>query len=478
MDERRVDVAIIGAGTAGLSARREAKKAGASVVLIEGGTHGTTCARVGCMPSKLLIQAAEVAHELATASRFGIEIEGTARVNGRAVLERVRRERDRFVGFVLDAVDGIPGEEKLEGTARFEGPTTLRVGEHTRVIARAVVIATGSTPWIPPELETLRDRRLVSDQVFAFEDLPESIAVMGMGVIGLELGQALHRLGVRTVCLTPSIRVGPVTDPVVREKAIEVFDRELDLHVRIRDLAAKETGDGVRLSWRERDGSAGETTVDYLLATSGRRPALAHLGLDQAGILLDDRGLPCFDPRTGQIEDLPVFLAGDASDYRPLLHEAADEGRIAGENAARYPDVMAHVRRTRLTVVFSDPQIGIVGRRYDRIDPEAVTVGEVSYDDQGRSRVMGKNSGHVRIYAENGRGTLLGAEMLGPRVEHTAHLLAWAVQRGLTVDDALAMPFYHPVVEEGIRTALRDLAARLRLREKAEPRALDVGPGT
>jgi dihydrolipoamide dehydrogenase len=91
---------------------------------------------------------------------------------------------------------------------------------------------------------------------------------------------------------------------------------------------------------------------------------------------------------------------------------------------------------------------------------------------------MGKNRGHVRIYAETEGAALLGAEMLGPSVEHTSHLLAWAIQQSLTVDCALSMPFYHPVVEEGIRTALRDLAAKLKLEETLEPRCMDCGPGT
>ena len=172
MKRREVDVAIIGAGTAGLAARREAKKAGASVVLIEGGPYGTTCARVGCMPSKLLIHSAEVAHEVSTASNFGVEIQGRPKINGKAVLERVRRERDRFVGFVLDSVDDIPREEKIAGYARFDGPGTLLVEDHTRIEAGAIVVASGSSPWIPSNLSGLGDRLLISDDIFECEDLP------------------------------------------------------------------------------------------------------------------------------------------------------------------------------------------------------------------------------------------------------------------------------------------------------------------
>jgi dihydrolipoamide dehydrogenase len=469
MERRKVDVAIIGAGTAGLAARREAKKAGAQVLLIEGGPYGTTCARVGCMPSKLLIHSAEVAHEVATASSFGVEIQGNPRVNGRGVLERVRRERDRFVGFVLDAVDDIPGEEKLAGYARFDGPGRLVVDDQPLIEADAIVVATGSSPWIPPNLAGLGDRLLVSDDVFELKDLPGSVAVVGMGVIGLELGQSLHRLGVRTLCLTPSSRVGPLSDPVIKAKAIEVFGQELNLHVGVLDLQARLTDEGVHLQWLNPDGSRQEETVEYILASAGRRPNLHRLDPAKAGIPLDDRGLPPVNPGTSQIANLPVFLAGDVSGHRALLHEAADEGRIAGHNAARYPEVRTFLRRTLLSVVFSDPQIAVVGAPYNRLAGDRIEIGEVSYDDQGRSRVMGKNRGHVRIYAETEQGTLLGAEMLGPSVEHTSHLLAWAVQQQMTVDAVLRMPFYHPVVEEGIRTALRDLAAKLNLEEMLEP---------
>jgi len=190
-------------------------------------------------------------------------------------------------------------------------------------------------------------------------------------------------------------------------------------------------------------------------------------------------GVPRVDPRTMQCGAAPVFLAGDVSDYRPVLHEAADEGHIAGANAARYPDVQPHARRAPLMIAFTDPTIAIVGSPYAELDAAAIEVGAIDYADQGRARVMGRNVGLVRIYARGACGTLLGAEMFGPRVEHTAHLLAWAVQSRMTVEQALALPFYHPVIEEGIRTALRDLCARVehRVPPPPPPRDLECGPG-
>jgi dihydrolipoamide dehydrogenase len=480
MNRRTVDVAIIGAGTGGLNARREVEKAGRSWVLIENGPYGTTCARVGCMPSKLLIAAAEARHEVAHADRFGVRVHGHE-VDGRAVMDRVRRERDRFVGFVVDATEALPEDRRLRGTARFVGPTTLRVDAHTEVEAGSVVIATGSSPWVPPPFEALRathpDRVLVNDDVFDWEDLPESVAVVGTGIIGLELGQALHRLGVETAFFNPFEQLGPFTDPAVHGKAREVLGAELHLHLGIAWLGAEAIEGGVRLRWRDPDGGEGEGLFEKVLVAAGRRPNLDALDLAAAGVPVDGKGMPPWDRKTCQVGAAPLFMAGDVNAHLPLLHEAADEGRIAGANAVRFPEVAAHVRREPLAVAFTAPQMAMVGAAYGDLAPESVAVGEVSYDDQGRARVMGINAGLVRIYALRESCRLVGAEMFGPRVEHTAHLLAWAVQQDLNVYDALKMPFYHPVIEEGIRTALKDLARNLRALSGCRPEDLAESPG-
>jgi len=156
-----------------------------------------------------------------------------------------------------------------------------------------------------------------------------------------------------------------------------------------------------------------------------------------------------------------IFVAGDASNDMPLLHEAADEGRIAGTNAAHYPDVRPGLRRARLGVVFTDPQIAIVGGGYAAARDTRHVTGIVSFEDQGRSRVMLRNRGVLHVYAEVKTGLFLGAEMIGPDAEHIGHLLAWARQMNLAIEQMLEMPFYHPVVEEGLRTALRDAQAKL-----------------
>jgi dihydrolipoamide dehydrogenase len=478
MKTLHTDVAIIGAGTAGMSAYRAAVAHTRNVVVIEGGAYGTTCARVGCMPSKLLIAAAEASHAIAHSGQFGVYA-GTPTIDGAAVMQRVRAERDRFVGFVVDAVEHWPEEHRLRGHARFVGDGVLQVDDHTRVEAGRIVIATGSRPAVPAGWrQRLGDRLIVNDDVFDWTRLPRSVAVVGAGVIGLEIAQALHRLGVRVRLYARSEHVGPLTDPRLQAVAREVFAGELPLSLSVR-LDPVRDGDAVLMRATRDDGHVEEERFEWLLAATGRRPNLDALGLEATSLPLDPKGLPVSDRRTSQVGVSPVFIAGDALDDRPLLHEAADEGRIAGDNAGRFPDVHVRPRRAPLAVVFSDPQIAMAGASRAELTGAgaAFATGAASFDDQGRSRVMLKNRGALRVYAEQGTGRFLGAEMIGPAAEHIGHLLAWSVQRGDTVQQMLDSPFYHPVVEEGLRTALRDLQHQLKLGPVPVERCLDCGPG-
>ena len=463
MKKRYVDVAVIGAGSAGMSAFRAARAWTDNVVLIEGGEYGTTCARVGCMPSKLLIAAAEAAHAVHQASDFGVNTRDVE-IDGVAVMNRVRRERDRFVGFVVESVENIPEAQRIQGRARFLDDNRIQVGDHTIVDAARIVIATGSTPSFPKSFAELGDRLVVNDDVFEWRDLPKSVAVFGPGVIGLELGQALSRLGVEVLMFGLGGQIGPLTDPAVMESAREAFSREfyLDAAAKVHRMVRVE--DGVSIEYVGTDGRNRITVVDYVIAATGRAPNVSGLGLENTSLPLDKRGIPEFDAETLRIGQSHVFIAGDVNNDRPLLHEASDEGRIAGDNAGRYPNVQRGLRRSPLGIVFSDPQIAMVGSRFSELSQSDFVVGEVSFADQGRSRVMLKNQGLLRIYADPNDGRFLGAEMFGPRAEHLGHLLAWAHQSNMTVEQMLEMPFYHPVIEEGLRTALRDAHKQLRQR--------------
>lgn len=204
----------------------------------------------------------------------------------------------------------------------------------------------------------------------------------------------------------------------------------------------------------------------------GRQPNIDDIGLDTLDVPLDEKGLPSVNPITLQIADLPVFLAGDANQRLPLLHEAADDGHIAGLNTTS-EELIYFKRRVPLAIVFADPNIAVVGQSFHSLEHENIQIGEVSFSNQGRARSAQSNRGALRVYAAANDGRLLGAEMCAPAGEHFAHLLALAIDQSLSVWDLLRIPFYHPVLEEGLRTALRNLASKLPACSKSDLAACD-----
>jgi dihydrolipoamide dehydrogenase len=468
MKSMQVDVAVIGAGTAGLVAYKAAKAAGANVVMIEEGDYGTTCARVGCMPSKLLIAAADAAYNVGKAAGFGIHVYGVIRIDGIEVMGRVRRERDRFVAGVLHGMERIAEADRLHGHAVFVDNHTLAVGEHTRVTAKSIVIATGSHAVYPDSFKQLGDRIIISDDVFDWRDLPKSVAVIGPGIVGLELGQALHRLGVRVAVFGRDGRVGPLSDPEILAYSVAALKQEFTLKSDTKIADIQREGDIVAIRHTMANGEQQTEYFDYVLAATGRAPNVQDIGLQNTTLKLDKKGVPLFDTKTTQAESADgagaIFIAGDAGNFIPLLHEATDEGRIAGDNAARFAlgqAVQPGLRRAPLAVVFTDPQIGIIGGGFHALKPGSFVTGQVSFEDQGRARMLLRNKGLANLYADTASGLFLGAEMFAPAAEHLAHLLAWALQNKMTVAQMLEMPFYHPVLEEGLRAALHDLKAKL-----------------
>ena len=449
-------VAIIGAGTAGLYALREVRRAGRDFVLIDQGPLGTTCARVGCMPSKVALHAAGLwaaRQQLADLGATGID---ALQLDTQTTWAALRAQRDRFAKGAADKARAIAGERLIEGRARFIEPTLLEVqGPAGRqlVHASAVIIATGSRPVLPAWLEPVADRVVSTDQLYELQTLPKTLGVLGLGAVGLEMGLALARLGV-TVTGAGGSSLAGIVDPRIAERAVERFAREMTLWLGPQASVAPTDG-GVLLRSGER-----EAKVELLLAALGRRPNTDDLNLAGAGFAVGERGEPLFDPATLQLGDWPVFIAGDANGSPALMHEAADEGAMAGYNAAR--NLRTRFRRkTPLAIAFSAPDVAAVGARLDQLDPQRIVIGAASGESNGRLRILGAEQSLLRVYADAETGRLLGAALLCADGEHLAHQLAWAIQRGETAQSLLEMPFYHPVVEELLASALQEIAKRI-----------------
>ena len=450
-----LDAIIIGAGSAGLAALREVRKQTEQFLIINDGPYGTTCARVGCMPSKVLIEAANAYHRRHTFDEFGITGSSALAADIPAVLRRVRRLRDDFVAGTLSITDAL-GACSIAGRAQLLSSTQVQVNGQT-YHAKSIILAPGSQPVLPPAMQALGARVLTTDTLFEQTTLGPRMAVIGMGPLGLEMAQALARLGIDVHGYALDGLLGGLSDTDINAELHQVLEREITLHI-----GAEATLHAVDGGIEVRSG-AHRTVVDQVLVAIGRRPNLQGLGLDTLGVALDKHGMPPVNPKSMQVGNLPVYMAGDADNHRPLLHEAADEGHIAGRNAMA-PTPQCFERRTPLAIVFCDPNVAVVGQGLDALQKQdglAFVTGSVNFASQGRARAAQRNEGRLNVYADAASGCLLGAELCAPAGEHLAHLLALAVSQKLSVAQLLSMPFYHPVLEEGLRSALRDAARQL-----------------
>jgi len=200
------DIIIIGAGTAGIAAYKEAVKHTQNLLIINKGAWDTTCARVGCMPSKVLISAANRMHDIQTAEKVGLSI--TSKIDTSQIMQHVRMLRDHFTNAILKDVNSWTAKHKISGQAQFINHNTITVNGQ-KYQAKSFIVAVGSTPTFDPQWkEQLGDRLITSDQIFELEKLPQSLAVIGSGVIAIELAQAMQRLGVKTTVFARSRKVG------------------------------------------------------------------------------------------------------------------------------------------------------------------------------------------------------------------------------------------------------------------------------
>ena len=451
---REVDVAIIGAGSAGLYTLAQARHAGKSFVLIDGGELGTTCARVGCMPSKALLEVAHAYGRHTWLSGIGVGGTDSLAVDLPAVMSHVRELRDRFIAGPIKLAKSLE-ECSIHGEARFLDPQTIEVNGE-RIQADLIVIATGTRPVVPEAWQTFGSRVVTSDDVFEMTEFGRRVGVVGLGPIGLELGQAFAQLGCEVHAFTRGPHVAGIKDGEVNASLLGVLEEQMSVTTGA-DVTLSESDEQIVV-----EGGSHRAEVDWVLASLGRRPNVDGLGLENLGVELDGRGMPVFDKATLRVGELPIFIAGDVNGNRALLHEAADEGRIAAYHAL-HPEAECLARRTPVGIVFTEPGAGFAGQTAQALaeSGRGFVTGSTSFDNQGRALTAGRNAGVLKVHADASDGRILGTEMVAPDAEHMIHLLAWSIQQGLTLDQILQMPFYHPTVEEGLRSALQ--AARREL---------------
>lgn len=441
------DVAVIGAGSGGFAAARTAAGAGLSVVVIDGGAEvGGLCILRGCMPSKALLHAAELAHLARHARAWGIEA-GPVKCDLDAIMARKDAFIREFADYRRQQLEKGPFEF-VRARARFVDAHTLELSTGRRFTARSVVIATGSEVTPPPIPSLDQVGYWTSDDALVTRTLPRSLIVVGGGPVALELAQFFARLEVKVTVVqrSPHILKSVDTDAAMEVEA--ALRREgMTLYTGTQLLRAERAGGQKTLSFRHED-RAVTVQGEEILYALGRRPATAGLGLEATGIQTE--GGRIVTNAKMQTSQPHIFAAGDCTGPYEIVHLAVQQGEIAGYNIAHPYSMRGMDYRLLTSVVFTDPQVGQVGLT----EKEAAARGLVClsakypFNDHGKSIIMGTKEGFVKLLANPATGEILGGCCVGPHGGELIHEIVAAMAGRLTVQQLAVMPHYHPTLAE------------------------------
>lgn len=451
-DTNTPDLAVIGAGSAGFSAAIRAAELGAQVALIGHGTIGGTCVNVGCVPSKTLIRAAETLHQAKAASRFA-GISAQAKIsNWRSLVA----QKDELVTALRKAkyADLLPSYNSItymEGPARLTSDGVAVNGHALR--PRKVIIATGARPHIPAIKGLDKVPYLTSTSALELDTSPRSLAIIGGGVVAVELGQLFARAGVRVTILCRS-RVLSNAEPEI-SGALEVYlrDEGVDIRCGIGIDAVAATLNGVIVSISEAGGKVGTVNVDKVLVAAGRTPNTENLGLDELGIGLDKRGGIRVDDRL-RTTRAGVYAAGDVTGRDMFVYMAAYGAKVAAENALD-GDSRRYDSSAMPEVVFTDPQVASVGLTEAAAHEQDMDVHSaiVPLEYVPRAIAARDTRGLIKLVAERKTGRLVGAHMLAPEAGDSIQTAALAIRHGLSVKDLADTIFPYLTTVEGLKLA-------------------------
>ena len=454
------DICVIGAGSGGLSVAAAAAGFGVPVVLVERGRMGGDCLNTGCVPSKALLAAAKRAHAISEASPFGLNVP-PADIDFAAVQAHVRAtiaaiapndSKERFTGL---------GVRVIEGTARFKDRDTLAVGTEFDIRARRFVLATGSSPAVPPIPGLDQTPYLTNETIFDLDERPSHLIVIGAGPIGLELAQAHRRLGA-------DVTVLEVAKPLAKddpECAAIVLDQLAREGIVIRSgirIASVQKADGrLRIALTDANGSENIIEGSHLLLATGRRANVADLALDAAAIVHDDHGIRV--DKGLKTSNKKVYAIGDAvQGGLQFTHVANDHAGLVIRNALFRLPVDA-TKRVVPWVTFTDPEIAQVGLQEGQARTRYgdARVLRWPFADNDRAHAERTCAGLVKLVASP-RGRILGVTIVGAHAGELITTWTLAIQRGLKVGAMLSVVVPYPTLAEaGKRAALNFYAPSL-----------------
>jgi len=454
------DFIAIGGGSGGFNAARVARQYSDNVAIVDGATAlGGLCILRGCMPSKTLIYSAEVLHLAQKGSEFGLEIP-EARVNMEKLHQRKLDTIKEFTDYRVESMQS--GKYYLyRNFAKFINDDTIELDNGERLKGKHFIIATGSYISKPPIPGIENPDIWTSDDVLDLATLPESIIVLGGGVVACELAQFLHRVGAKTTQIQRSPHILKDQAPDVSEVVETALrDEGLELYTGTKLKSIDRTNDGFAVVF-DHEGVEKRCSAQHVVNALGRSPATSNLGLEKAGIELKSNGQIVTDTYQ-RTTNLKVYAAGDCAGPFEIVHTAVLQGEFAAYHAfgvEKAPLNYDHM----LDVVFTDPQVARVGLTEIALKERGIdfVVADYPFDDHGKSILMEAKYGFVRVFAAKPTGRILGAEIVSKDAGELIQALSVAVSNNLTAESLLRTHWYHPTLSEIISYPLEDIVDAL-----------------
>jgi len=452
MAAQKHDLVVIGAGPGGYVAAIRAAQLGMNVACVEKEKAlGGTCLRVGCIPSKALLESSELFAE--AQERFGAH---GIRVRGLELdLDGMLRRKDETVQGLTRGIEGLFRKHKVvryEGHGRIMGPGRVVVEnsrEAAELKAGRILIATGSTSAPLAGVELDGDRIGTSTEALSYPKVPRHLVVIGAGYIGLELGSVWRRLGAKVTVVEYLDRVLPGMDAEVAAEAKKILEKQ-GLEFR---LGSRVIGAGV-----ERDKcvveceGADPIRCDRVLVAVGRSPMTDGLGLDAAGIKTDDKGRIPVNERFATVAE-GIYAIGDVIRGPMLAHKAEEEGIACVERLA---GGYGHVNYDAIPgVVYTSPEIASVGKTEEELQEAGIEYrkGVFPFLANGRARALGRTEGRIKVLAHKKTDRLLGVHMLGPRAGDLVAEAVTAIELGASSEDIARTCHAHPTLAEAFKEA-------------------------